>query len=367
MRPMTRDRRFTFGFDRFSGLYLWALFILFFGLVEPHTFLTVATLHSIAASQAVVAILAIALIIPLTTGTYDLSVGATANLTAILVVELQNHGVGLGLSIFVSLAAGVAIGAVNGFVTVRLGVSSFITTLGMATIVGAVQTIVSGQLQPLPPTSRTWGALTQNSVAGFQVVVLYLIAIAAVTWWILQQTPAGRFMFASGANPEAARLSGVRVNKWVWISLISSSLIAGIGGVLFSSYSGPSLTFGPGLLLPAFAAAFLGSTQITPGRFNVVGTVLAVYILQTGVRGMQLLSQFAWVNDMFNGVALIVAVAFAAWRQRRAKALRATGPTPNSVSGHDSDRPSPATGPRQGSVVGLDRDDGDAASSIGTS
>ena len=114
----------------------------------------------------------------------------------------------------------------------------------------------------------------------------------------------------------------MRVGKWVWLSFICSGLIAGIAGVLYCSLNGPALTFGAGLLLPAYAAAFLGATQLTPGRFNIWGTVLAVYILATGVRGLQLVTSVQWLNDMFNGVALAAAVGFAVWRQKKATARR---------------------------------------------
>jgi ribose transport system permease protein len=109
----------------------------------------------------------------------------------------------------------------------------------------------------------------------------------------------------------------VRVGFWSWLSLIGSATIAGIAGVLYASLSGPSLTFGQGLLLPAFAAVFLGSTQFTPGRANVWGTLVAVYVLATGVQGLQFVTGVLWLNDMFNGVALIAAVSFAVWRQTR--------------------------------------------------
>ncbi|HEY6494376.1 MAG TPA: ABC transporter permease [Trebonia sp.] len=318
---MNRDRRrLNFGFDRFSGLYLWAFFIIFFGIVEPATFLTSGTVDSIASSQAVVAMVGVALVIPLTAGVYDLSIGATANLAAIIVVDLQtSHGWPILPSIVVAVLAGVVIGTINGFVTVRLKVNSFIVTLGMATIIGAVQSIVSGNNQPLPPTSTFWSGLTQHTIFGVQIIFFYLIVIALIVWWALDHTPGGRYLHAIGGNQNAARLSGVRVGKWTWLSLIASAGISALAGVFFSSLSGPSLTFGPELLLPAFAAAFLGSTQLKPGRFNVWGTVLAVYILATGVRGMQLWTSVEWLNDMFNGVALIAAVSFAVWRQGKVR------------------------------------------------
>ena len=98
-----------------------------------------------------------------------------------------------------------------------------------------------------------------------------------------------------------------------------SATIAGGAGIMFASLNGPSLNFGGTLLLPAFAAAFLGSTQLIPGRFNVWGTLLAIFVLATGVQGLQLVSGASWLNDMFNGVALIIAVALSIQRAPSAR------------------------------------------------
>jgi ribose transport system permease protein len=315
---MKSPRRFTFGLQTCSGLYLWAMFIVVFGIWKPNLFLSSATAHSIASSQAVAAMLALALLIPLTAGVYDLSVGATINVSAILAINLQTqHQFGIWEAMLTTVVICAGIGAVSGFVVVVLKVNSFVATLGMATVVSAVQTMVSGQSQPLPPKDPAWNLLTQREVFGFQIVVLYLLVLALLVSWLLDHTPVGRYLYAIGGNREAARLTGVRVGRWSWLSLIASASVAGIAGVFYGSLSGPSLTFGQGLLLPAFAAVFLGSTQFTPGRANVWGTVLAVYVLATGVQGLQFVTGVLWLNDMFNGVALIAAVSFAVWRQAR--------------------------------------------------
>ena len=150
-------KRLSFGFDRFSGLYLWALFILIFGIWEPHLFLSLSTVHSIASEQSVAALLGLAVVVPLATGAFDLSIGATANLSAVVVAILQSQQHwSMWPAIAVALLIGVLIGTVNGFIIVRLHVNAFIATLGMATIVGAVETIVSGNSQPQPPTSSAW-------------------------------------------------------------------------------------------------------------------------------------------------------------------------------------------------------------------
>jgi ribose transport system permease protein len=313
----------SFGFDRFSGLYLWAAFIVAYSIWQPQLFPTLATLHSVAAEQAISAMLAIAVLIPLAGGAYDLSVGAVANLSTVVVASLQsNHGWPMWPAIVVAILTACAVGVLNALVVVRLRVNSFIATLGMATIVGAVQTIVSGDVQILPPTSAAWNNLTQRQVFGFQIVFLYLIVIAVVAWWALDHTPGGRYIHAIGGNFEAARLSGINVGRWTATSLIVSGTLSGVAGVMYASLSGPSLTYGQSLLLPAFAAVFLGSTQIKPGRFNVWGTMLAIYVLATGVKGLQLVTGVQWLSDMFNGVALILAVAFAVSRQRATAARR---------------------------------------------
>jgi ribose transport system permease protein len=306
------------GFDRFSGLYIWAVFIVVFGLLQPSLFLSSSTLYSVAANKAVLALVALAILVPLVTGVYDLAVGATVNFVTITVVLLIKAEWNMWAAIVVGILCGSVIGFVNGFVVVKLRVNSFIATLGMASVIAATQVVITSNEQPLPPTMSAWPQLTQTKVFGFQIVFLYMLIIAFILWWFLTYTPAGRYMFAIGSSPEAARLTGIKVDYYTWLSLVLSGTVAGFAGVLYGSLTGPSLSFGGGLLLPAFAAVFLGSTQIRPGRFNVWGTVLAIYVLATGVRGLQLMTDVQWLDQMFSGLALIGAVAVAVGRQRSA-------------------------------------------------
>jgi ribose transport system permease protein len=310
-------RRFSLGLEKYSALYLWAICIVVFGVWTPSLFLTSSTPHIIATQQAVPAIVAIAVIVPMATGAFDLSVGASTNMLAILVVVLQNNfSLGMWPAIVVTLAAGAVVGAINGFLVVVIGIDSFIVTLGTSVILAAVQQIISSNQQPLPITSSSWLDLTQKSVGGFQVVILYTLVVAIIIWWLLDHTPAGRYMYAVGGNKDAARLSGVAVGKWQWIGLTISGFLCGIAGVLYGSLNGPSLTFGPGMLLPAFAAVFLGSTQVRPGRVNIWGTMIATFLLATAVEGLQLVTGVQWLNQMFSGLALIIAVGFAVMRPR---------------------------------------------------
>lgn len=309
-------RRFSFGFDRFSGLYLGGFFIALFAIWVPDLFLTTATMHSVASNQAIIGMLALALIVPLAAGAYDLSIGATINLTTLLVIILQvDHHWSPAAAIAAAIFVAMLVGVVNGFIVVVLRVNSFIATLGMSSVLAAVQVIIA-PIQPSPVASGSYVTLATKSVGGFQVVFFYLLIMAVIVWWFLEHTPIGRSLYAVGGNPEAARLSGIGVGRLTWMSFICCSTLTGIAGVFYGSQYGPSLTFGAALLLPAFAAAFLGSTQLKPGRVNVWGTIIAIYVLAIGVQGVQFVTAEQWVNSMFNGVALIGAVAFATWRQR---------------------------------------------------
>ena len=307
------------GFERFSGLYLWGALILAFSVWQTESFATTDTVHSIAGERSISAILALAIIIPLACGAFDLSVGAVANFATINAALLINDGWSWPVAAVMAVLISTLIGAVNGAFVVRLHVSSFITTLGIGSVITALQIVVTDNLQPVAPnqSNESWANFTNQTIFGFQIVFLYLLLLAVVLWWVLEHTPIGRYLYAIGSSPDAARLSGVSVNRFTWLSLIASATLAGVGGVMFSSLTGPSLTYGGGLLLPAFAAAFLGSTQIVPGRFNVWGTVLSIFVLATGVKGLQLAyPQAQWLDPAFSGAALVLAVAVAVGRQR---------------------------------------------------
>ncbi len=329
------------GLSRFSGVYLAIVFVIVYSLLTP-LFFTMATVHLLASSQAVAGMIALAVLIPMVCGQFDLSVGSNANFTGLVAVVLQNDGWPFAAAIATGVALGFAVGFANGLIVVRLKVSSFIATLGTSSILLALSVVATNSVVPEPPPSGSWGAMTQFEIGGFQIVIFYLLAIALFAWWLLDFTPAGRYMRAIGGNPEAARLSGVGVNRWSWISLVIAGGISGIGGVLFTSLTGPSFTFGSTLLLPAFAAVFLGSTQLQPGRFNVWGTLLAIFVLAIGVMGLQLISSVLWLSAMFNGVALVAAVALSVNRSSGHGEKRGRSGPRRRKSGGDGDHSLPA-------------------------
>ena len=338
------------GLQKASALYLLALIFVLFGLWIPDTFLTSTTFKVVGGDQVVVAILALAVLIPLTAGVFDLSVG---NMLAFSLVITSWFQANTGLNGFVSSALAVlacgAVGLVSGLVVVRFRVDSFIATLGMSQILAAATLYISSNKQIVGVLSPTFLEFGRKEVLGVPVVVYYLVVLALILWYVLEFTPLGRHLFATGANPEAARLSGVRTDRMVWGSLVASAVVAGVAGIIYGAKIGSfSNTFGPPLLFPAFAAVFFGSTQFK-SRPNVWGTLVAVYTLAFGVKGLQL--AFAngvyWITPLFNGVALVVAVALAARSGAIARRRRSlAGPT----GGASPSLPSDAAPPEVTSV-----------------
>jgi ribose transport system permease protein len=309
---------------RFSGIYLWLVFILIFAIWEPSTFLTTATLKEIAINQAIVGVLAIGALFPLVAGEFDISIAQNLGLSCIVVASLMtNSGMAPLDACLVTLGLGLLIGAFNGLLVTRVGINSLIATLGTTSILLAVTEAI-GRGRYFGPFPTSFSNLANRSLDGIPIVVIYLAVLALICWYVLEHSPFGRRMQAVGANAEAARLAGLRTRRYVFCSFLVTGVFASFAGILLTSQLGAvTEDIGPPYLLPALAACFLGTTQIKPERFNVWGTIIALYLLATGVQGLQLAGGQAWITDLFNGVALLVAVGVAILGEKR-RAYRET-------------------------------------------
>lgn len=298
-------------FGRFSGVYFFVVIFVIFAIWVPDTFLTSVTWKAILISQALTGILALAVLTPLATGMFDLSVAQTMGFSAVVFGFVTTRGPHLGLvpAIVVTLAVGACVGVFNGFLCGILGLDSLIATLGTTSLLAGLSAVIANG-EYFGPFSPSVTGLTSGSVLGVPIIAVYMLILAVIVWYALEHTPIGRRAYATGANPDAARLSGVRIRRFRFWSLVSCSTIAALAGVLLAStLNSISQTTGPEYLLPAFSAAFLGTTQIKPGRFNVWGTVLAIILLGTGIQGLQLAGADIWITDIFFGAALILAIS----------------------------------------------------------
>jgi ribose transport system permease protein len=303
---------------RFSAVWLLLIFLLTFSLTAPGSFPTMTTLRLVLSEQVVAGIVALAVLIPLVGGAFDLSVGATLATGMVIVTGLSRHGWSPIPEAIVAIIVCALVGVVNGYFIIKLRVNSFIATLGMSELLSAVTLKLSSNSQVLGVFPTWFQNSTSADLFGIPLGVYYLAVLAGIVWYVLEHTPIGRALFATGGNPEAARLAGLPTDRLVWGTLVASAMLSGLAGVLLASQVGLFTSdYGPNYLFPAFAAVFFGATQIR-SRANVWGTLLAMYTLAVGVAGLQLtfFGNEYWISPLFNGAALLVAVGLAVRSQR---------------------------------------------------
>ncbi len=297
---------------RYAVVAVLVLLTVVFSVLRPDTFFTTGNLQSILLTQSVLVVLALGLLVPLGTGEFDLSIAAVLGFSAGLLAHLTaNQDWAVLPALLVTFVAALAVGTVNGLFVVHFGVNSFITTLGVGTIVSglAIAIFTAETIGGVPPT---FSDPVRGGIRGRDVPVLIAFVMAAGMWYFLEHTPTGRYVFFTGEGREAARLAGVRVNRIRFGGLVGSALFAWLAGIILAAQTGAAqASYGSPFLLPAFAAAFLGATTIKVGRPNAWGTVVAVLLLAVGTTGLQLLGAADWVEDVFNGTALVLAVALA--------------------------------------------------------
>lgn len=313
-------------FRNISAIYVGIAFLVLFTIWVPDLFWTTTTWKTLLSEQAIVSIVAIGVIVPFAAGAFDLSVGLAVGAGSMVAACLMvNWGMAPVPAVILSILTGTGIGIVNAFLVIRFNIDSFIATLATSSALTAFIVAISGGAQVVGlPESFT--NVAGAEILGITLPVFFMLGIAIVLWYLLEHTPPGRWIYATGGNPEAARLAGINTKGITVATLIIGSSVAAIAGVLVTATAASSdPATGPGYLLPAFAATFLGSTQIRNGQFNVWGTVIAVYVLAIGVKGLQLGGAPVWLPDLFNGVALAIAVAMARYRRKPRLVTRTSG------------------------------------------
>jgi len=306
---------------RYAVLVVLAAMIIGFSLALPNTFFQAQNFRTIAGQQAVPGLLALALLSTLIAGDFDLSIAGTMTLAGTVAIGLQiDQGWAWPLAVLVSLAIGAFIGFFNSLTVVRLGMNSLIATLAVGTILGGFvswQTgggTIYGDVSPQFTDLGRWKFLFD--IPGS---VVYLVAIGLVLWFLFTRTVFGNYLFATGSNRSAARLSGIQTTSVRTVAFVMTGLLSAFAGVLFAANVGSGQPgIGEQFLLPAFAAAFLGATTLVPGRFNVWGTIAGIYLLAVGLAGLQQLGAPSYVQPIFNGTALLVAIGLSTLLRRNA-------------------------------------------------
>lgn len=336
--PHTKEqhspRAISQGLSRLLPVYgmpvLMVALIVLFSVALPDTFPTRMNLNSILADKAIIALLALAAMIPMLTNKIDLTVGYGIVLWHILAITLQTRfGLPWPAAVAIVLLLGLAFGFINGLLVEMVKIDSFIATLGTGTIVYAIALWHTGGRQVLGNLPDAFYRINGAQLLGLPASTWYVAAIALILWIATEYLPVGRFLYAIGANPRAAQLNGIPVRRYVIGAFMSSGLLTAFAGVVLASKLGiGQASVGLEFLLPALVGAFLGSTTIRPGRVNVWGTLVGVGVLAVGISGIQQLGGAFFVEPLFNGVTLLVAIGIAGYgSRRRSRAPKRTAST----------------------------------------
>jgi ribose transport system permease protein len=298
---------------------LTAFLIILFSILLPNTFPTLLNFRSIVSDKAIILILSLGVMIPMSAGRIDLTVGYGIVLWHILAISLQTlYGFSWPLAVLTVLLLGAIMGVLNGWLVEVAKIDSFIATLGTGTVLYALALWHSGGRQIVGVVPDQFYALNTTMLFGLPITGYYVVAIALVMWFVYEYLPIGRYLYAIGASPKAAALNGIPVRKYVMGSFIASGLLTALAGILLAAKLRiGQASVGLEYLLPALVGAFLGSTTIKPGRVNVWGTVIGIVILAVGISGIQQFGGSFWVEPMFNGVTLLIAIGIAGYAQRR--------------------------------------------------
>ncbi|MBY3039092.1 ABC transporter permease [Rhizobium ruizarguesonis] len=302
--------------------------IVIFSILLPDTFPTLLNVRSIVSDKAIIALLSLAAMIPMASGRIDLTVGYGIVLWHILAISLQTaYGLPWPVAVVIVLALGVLTGCINGLLVEVAKIDSFIATLGTGTVLYALALWHTGGRQVVGVLPEGFYALNGTMLFGLPITGFYVLLIAICMWIVLEYLPIGRYLYAIGANPKAAALNGIPVRKFVIGAFVTSGLLAALTGVLLASKLRiGQASVGLEYLLPALVGAFLGSTTIKPGRVNVWGTLIGVIILAVGISGIQQFGGSFFVEPLFNGVTLLIAIGIAGYAQRKRGAVRRITP-----------------------------------------
>lgn len=318
-RPRPTPRWAGWSPKNIGAVYILALIVVAFTVYLPISYPTLATVKQVANGHSITAMAALALVVPLATRTFDLSFAYVMTLSGVTAAHFVVAGVNPVLSMALGMVAALFIGLVNGLIVVVMKIDSFIGTLATGSLVQAfIIFFTNDQIISGVQMSGGFSQLAQVQIGGFTGPAVYAVAIAAILWFVLEHTVGGRKIYAVGFNPDAAKLATIDVNRIRFTALFVSSAIAGFAGLcLASSLSTGSPTAGTAYLLPAFAAVFVGATQLKNGRFNAWGTLIAVVMLGAGTVGLSLSAAPNYAADMFTGVVLIGALAATGLQRRR--------------------------------------------------
>ena len=305
--------------SRYGVLAVFLVMFAVFCVLRSSTFPTADNLKSILQASSSLAVVASGLTVVFVMREFDLSFAAMAGLAAaIATVLMSQQGVDWHVAVLVALAAGAVAGGVNGLAIAYFGAPSFVVTLALGTVFTGIEYTLTNQQNIFERLATGYVHIGQGATFGVNHQIYIAAAVFLVIWILLDLTEVGRYMHAIGANAEASHLSGIPVARLRLWGFVIVGLCGALAGVLLSAQAASSSpNMGAPLLLPAFAAVFLGSAAFRPGEFNAKGTLLGVLFLGVVQNGLTLLSATPATINLVQGTLLFCAVLLTVLDRRR--------------------------------------------------
>ncbi len=300
---------------QYGVLIALAVIFVIFAAIEP-AYYSVENILTIIRQASIVGILAIGLTTVVISGEFDMSFAAIASLTGVLSVFLMGRFYIPAIPAWIiALIAGVAVGALNGFIIVYLGVPSIIETIGMMTVLAGVTKFITGGASlyyaTFPDIFPVLGRAFVFKIVPTPVVIFLLVIIFFVI--VLEHTKKGRYLHAVGGNPTASTHVGIDVKKIKFQSLIFSSITGGLGGIMIGSLLGSAVPgMGEGNLIPGISAMFLGAVFLRDGQPNIWGTIVGALLLAVLENGFVMVNMPFFMKEIVLGAVLIISVTIVA-------------------------------------------------------
>lgn len=298
---------------RYGTIVSLVLLLLGFSLSRPEVFPTLGNILNILNQISILGVISVGLTVCLVMGLFDLSIAAMATLGGYLAtyaLVTYPDAISIPVACLVSLVVAAFIGVINGILVSYAGISAFIGTLAMGSVITGAMLGISNSRTIISGIPDGFLVLGQGYMLGVPNPVIVTVAVALVLWLLLEHTQLGRTLYAIGGNAEASRLAGIAVKRYAPIALAICATCAALGGLMAASNLGAGRPQGVGesYLLNAFAAAFIGASTLRPGKFHILGTLVGVLLIGVINNGLSIMGVPTYWQYIVQGVLLVVAL-----------------------------------------------------------
>ena len=286
-----------------------AVIVLAFSLIRPDKFCTLTNFINITRQISLLVMISLGTTLVMSVNEFDLSVGSMASLGGVMAALLAVKGLPMAVCFLLPAAVSFCIGLLNGWIVARFRVLSFITTLGMSTVLSGVIYRLSGGATVFEGIPKSFSFLGTTKLGRVPLLSILMVVFVVLFWFLLEHTTLGRKFYAIGGNEETARIAGIRVRKYKTIAFALCAVMACVTGMLIASRVGSAnTTAGDGYFLQSYAAVFIGCTVSRKGIPNAAGTLVGAAILGILANGLTILQMPSYMQNIITGGIIILAV-----------------------------------------------------------